>query len=132
MIPIKRNKGRPKKSGNFYLEMDVLETHERLRKKHIGRNEAIKQTVNEVLPRHQGTCLSPTAVKIILANYQPEDEFLFPVGSPDNLCKGTFKVVKTDERTFTMKFAPRPAFQKRGRQIVRKNITFGRNAKKNT
>lgn len=129
MGDIKRTRGRPKRFGNLVLEIDVLEIHERLRKKNIGRNEAIKQTITEVLQRHQGSKLSQTGVKNILSKFQPEKSFLFQVGSAEDWRSGTFRV-KKDGNKYTLKFEPRPQFQKRGRQFVRNNILFGKKISK--
>lgn len=141
----KRPKGRPRKEGNLTLTADVVYTVERLRMSGIGRNNAIVQTVNEVKSRHPGNRLSATAVKNILAEWQPEGCFMFEVGAPGNWKPGVFRVKKIvqiapDEivafnpglagqsiTTYSLNFDERPNYQKRGRQITeRKKFNFGR------
>lgn len=148
MTDAKRARGRPKKNGNLPLKADVVETHERLRMSGLGRNDAITRTVAEVKNRHPCCRLSATAVKNILSEWQPENGFLFEVGSPGKWRPGVFRVEKEviDEdieyidfegnlvtlpmkgkESLVWKFSYRPAFRKRGDQISRKNnFQYGR------
>ncbi len=118
-----RKLGRPRKTGNLFLIGDVLETHERLRLSGWGRNAAIKQTIVQVKALHPGCRLSETAVKNILAEFQPEKEFSFQVGAPDKWKPGIFRVAKQGKE-YTLLFADRPPYQKRGKQFTKRKIRF--------
>lgn len=117
--PPKRRAGRPKKKGNLPLAGETLEIHERLRLAGMGRNEAIKQTVAECRKQWPHEPISETWVKNVLAQWQPESEFLFEVGRPGNWQPGVFRVVKVNENTWGLRFGPRPGFGKRGWQKKR-------------
>ncbi len=117
--------GRPRKSGNIALLLDVLFIFERLRSSGVIRDVAIKNTVDEVKKLHPGFAISDTEIKNILAKFQPENSLLFEAEKPDNWKMGVFRVVKQGD-TYTMILADRQQFGKRGKQITpRKKFKLG-------
>ena len=146
---LKKSRGRPKKpnNGDFVRDLIVIEAHERFRLSKMGRLKAIQATLNEVKSKYPNLKLCSTTVKKILAKLQPEIGLLFEHATSDNWQAGVFRVTKIQENPtnptpemllmmpdlegktltrYTLSHAARPEFQKRGRQTVRNNLTFGK------